>query len=153
ALRVGRHVDRVLHGVAVGGPGAIGTGVGIAGNAPAELGHEVGIAGALDGLEAAAHLCLVGRIHLEARRAGEHGGTVDGGDGGNVGGGGRADGRLGHCGSNPVARTGRIMPEPRPEAKGPAEAGPSLVPDLPAGGYSRLPNSCSSMTNMLMKSR
>src|SRR5581483_284222 len=139
--------------VAVGGPGAVRTGVSIARNAPAELGHEVGIAGARDGLEAAAHLFLVGRIHLEARRAGEHGGTVDGGDGGNVGGGGGADGRLGHCRSNPATRTSCTMPEPRRKAKGPAAAGPSLVPCLPAGGYSRLPNSCSSMMNMLMKSR
>jgi hypothetical protein len=89
-LRIGADVDGILHREAVGRPRAISVGISITDKAAIELGDEVGIAGVGDGLESAQHLLLARRLQLEAGGAGDDRWTIDGSDGGNVGGGGWA---------------------------------------------------------------
>jgi hypothetical protein len=90
ALCVGRHVDAVLDGEAVGGAGAVGAGIGVAQPATGVFGDQVGVARVEQHGAPAGHLGGVGRVVLEAGEAMAHPVAIDGGDGGNVGGLGRA---------------------------------------------------------------
>jgi len=90
-------IDRILDRMAVGRSAPIGPGIGIAQDRTiGAAGGEIGIAAVKQAAHPPHHLGLVRRLDLEARRAGEDGVGVDGGDGGNVGGRRRADGGGGH---------------------------------------------------------
>ena len=110
ALRARIDVDRVLHGEAIGRPGAIETRIGIAHQHAADLGRQIGKLPLQQRPHAARHLGLVGRLELEGCGAGAHGMGVDAGDGGNVGRSGRADRDVSH--RRIVAKAQKKAPRP-----------------------------------------
>ena len=93
-LSVRRHIDAVLHRVAIGRPQAEGSGIGEAERLPLIFRQQVGQAAGDDGLAALVQLVARGRDLLEGAEAVQDVVAIDLGQGGHVGGFSRAHDHL-----------------------------------------------------------